>query len=67
MALPERMLIVLKTGDRAVAEAFIRAEPYTASGVVFSEVQVSPWSQVVPEPTPGALADAIAVEQRLHP
>jgi uncharacterized protein len=61
---PETMVIVLATPDRAVAEAFVAAEPYAASGVVFASINVRPWSQVIPEPHPGALADDIAGEIR---
>ena len=56
------MIIVLLTDDRSEAEAFIHAEPYTASGKVFANVDVRPWSQVVPEVKPGALDQAIAEE-----
>jgi uncharacterized protein len=62
--MPETMVIVLATPDRAVADAFIAAEPYAASGVVFASINVRPWSQVIPEPHPGALADDIAAEIR---
>ncbi|TPG16448.1 YciI family protein [Sphingomonas koreensis] len=60
---PEEMIIVLHTDDRARAEAFIAAEPYSASGRVFENVKVRIWSQVVPEPQPGALEAAIAAER----
>lgn len=61
---PETMLIVVKTEDRQEAEGFIHREPYTASGVVFSDVLIRPWSQVVPEAAPHALRDAIEAERR---
>ena len=61
---PETMIIVLRTDERAAAEAFIAAEPYTASGQVFAGVQVRPWSQVVPEPSAGALDQAVAQAER---
>jgi uncharacterized protein YciI len=59
----EEMIIVLRTDDRERAEAFIGAEPYAASGRVFESVQLRPWSQVAPEPRPGALDAAIASER----
>lgn len=60
---PEEMLIVLRTDDLAAAGAFVAAEPYNASREVFADVKVRPWSQVVPEPTPGTLARALAEER----
>ncbi len=35
---PETMVIVIATDDRAVADAFVAAEPYAASGVVFATI-----------------------------
>jgi uncharacterized protein YciI len=61
--LPQEMIIVLKTTDQTAAEAFIQAEPYTASGKVFAQVKVRPWSQVMPEAAPGTLDEAIAAER----
>ena len=63
---PEEMIIVLRTDDRARAEAFIGAEPYSASGRVFEDVKVRTWSQVAPEPQPGALDAAIASERSMR-
>lgn len=60
---PETMMIVLSDTDAAHAEAFIAAEPYNASGKVFEEVTIRPWSQVLPEAEPHALALAIANER----
>lgn len=60
---PEAMVIVLRDTDAAQAQAFIAAEPYNASGKVFAEVTIRPWSQVLPEAEPGALAAAIADER----
>lgn len=61
---PETMVIVLDTNDRAVADTFVAAEPYAASGAVFTSISIRPWSQVIPEPHPGALADEISIEIR---
>jgi uncharacterized protein len=61
---PETMVIVLATDDRAVADAFAAAEPYAASRMVFASISIRPWSQVIPEPHPGALANEIAGEVR---
>jgi uncharacterized protein YciI len=63
---PETMIILLRTDDLAAAEAFIDAEPYAASGQVFSDVRVRAWTQVAPEPSTGALALAIAAERAAH-
>jgi uncharacterized protein YciI len=60
---PQEMIIVLRTEDRDQADAFIHAEPYTASGKVFATIEVRPWSQVVPEAAPGALDAAISAER----
>jgi uncharacterized protein YciI len=60
---PQEMIIILRTDDRSEAEAFIHAEPYTASAKVFSEILIRPWSQIVPEVSPGALEQAIAAER----
>ncbi len=51
---PEMMVIVVETVDHAAAEAFIASEPHNANGG-FTSVRVRPWSQVLPEPTPGSL------------
>jgi uncharacterized protein YciI len=61
--IPQEMIIVLRTDNRIEAEAFIRAEPYSASGKVFREILIRPWSQVVPEISPGALARAVTAER----
>ncbi len=61
---PETMIIVVKTDDRASAESFIAGEPYNASGEVFAQVKVRPWSQVIPPLSEHALDDAIASERR---
>ena len=60
---PEAMVIVVRTDDARAAEAFIAAEPYNASGIVFASVTVRRWSQVIPETAAGALAKAIAEER----
>lgn len=60
---PQEMIIMLRTDNRTEAEAFIHAEPYTASGKVFWEILIRPLSQVVPETSPGALEQAIAAER----
>lgn len=60
--LPLAMHLVVETTDIAAAEAFIAAEPYTASGEVFASVTMVPWSQVLPETHDGALAAEIAAE-----
>lgn len=45
--------------EAAAAEAWVAAEPFCASGEVFTGVTIRPWSQVVPETGPGALDRAI--------
>jgi uncharacterized protein YciI len=60
---PQEMIIILRTDHRHEAEGFIYGEPYTASGKVFGEIQIRRWSQVLPEPSPGALANAINAER----
>lgn len=60
---PQEMIIIVRTDNRVDAEAFIHAEPYTASGKVFWEILIRPWSQVIPETSPGALEQAIAAER----
>ena len=62
--LPHTMIILLDVAGQEEADAFIRQEPYTASGQVFESVLVQPWSQVIPETAPGALRQAIENEQR---
>ena len=55
------MIILTRFKERALAEAFMRDEPYAASGRVFSTVEILDWFQVLPEENPGqleALADA---------
>jgi uncharacterized protein YciI len=59
---PQTMIIVLKDDDRSRAEEFVKHEPYSASGAVFSSVLIRPWSQVMPQPQPGALNKAIQEE-----
>lgn len=59
---PETMLLVLEAPDRAAAEAWIAREPYRRHGV-FATVRVQPWAQVLPEPEPGALDQAISRER----
>ncbi|WP_428340979.1 YciI family protein [Mycobacterium sp.] len=61
--IPQTMIIVLATDDTTAAREFVASEPYTASGKVFASVSIRPWSQVIPEPTPGALDAAIADER----
>ena len=46
---PICMIILTRFKERALAEAFMRDEPYAASGRVFSAVEVLDWSQVLPE------------------
>lgn len=60
---PAQMILFTNFGDHAAAEAFIRQEPYTATGRVFASVDVRAWSQVLPEPEPGALAREIDRER----
>jgi uncharacterized protein YciI len=60
---PQEMIIILRTDNREEAEAFIKAEPYSASAKVFWEIVIRPWSQVIPEISPGALDRAIAAER----
>ena len=52
-------IIILRTSDRSAAEAWVAAEPFTASGEVFTAVTIRPWSQVVPETSAGSLDQAI--------
>ena len=52
-------IIILRTDDRAAAEAWVSAEPFAASGEVFTGVTIRPWSQVVPPTTADALDQAI--------
>lgn len=63
---PWQMILFTNFADRAEAEAFIRHEPYTASGRVFASVEVRAWSQVLPEPEPGSLAREIDQERGRH-
>jgi uncharacterized protein YciI len=60
---PQEMIILLRTDNRIEAEAFIHAEPYSASGKVFREILIRPWSQVIPETSPGALQRAVMAER----
>lgn len=53
------MIILARFPKRTLAEAFIRDEPYAASGRVFSQVEILDWSQVLPEEFSGQL-DALA-------
>ncbi|MEM8962732.1 MAG: YciI family protein [Acidobacteriota bacterium] len=46
---PETMIVLTSFIQRSDAEAFIRMEPYNASGRVFSSVEILDWSQVLPE------------------
>jgi len=57
--LPETMIIIVEVDAQSDAEAFIAAEPYNQHGC-FSRVDVRPWSQVMPEAEPGALARVVA-------
>lgn len=59
---PQTMVIVHKAEQRREVEAFMASEPYAASGRVFASVSIRSWSQVLPEPEPGALAAAIGEE-----
>jgi len=60
---PETMILLLNLPGVPDAEAFIRAEPYTANGV-FRSVEVKPWARVLPEAHPGDLDAALALEKR---
>ncbi len=60
---PQEMVIILRTDNRAEAESFIHAEPYSASGKVFREILIRPWSQVMPEISDGWLEKTIAAER----
>jgi uncharacterized protein YciI len=64
---PTAMVLMTNFATRAEAQAFIDAEPYAASGRVFLTTEVHPWSQVLPETAPGALACAIAAEAARGP
>jgi uncharacterized protein YciI len=52
-------IIILRTDDRPAAEAWVAAEPFSASGEVFTGVAIRRWSQVVPETGAGALDQEI--------
>ncbi len=52
---PLTMIIFTNFTEMEAARAFIAEEPYTASGQVFEKVEILAWSQVLPEPTSGAL------------
>ena len=60
---PDSMVIVLEAENAGAAQAFIAAEPYNLSGEVFVGVEVSPWSQVMPDDPPGHLEKEIAGER----
>ncbi len=60
--LPHTMIIILDVPGQEEAETFSHNEPYTASGKVFESVLVQPWSQVIPEASPGALRQEIEKE-----
>ncbi len=64
--MPQTMIIVLKTDNADEAEGFIKSEPYTVSGKVFSSVIVRKWLQVMPDTSPNALKEAIASEMSLQ-
>jgi hypothetical protein len=57
------MIITIDGGGPEKVEGSIRLEPYTASGQVFDSVLIQPWSQVIPEITPGTLREEIGKEQ----
>jgi len=52
-------IIILRTDDRSAAEAWVAAEPFSASGEVFTRIAIRPWAQVVPETETGALDQVI--------
>ena len=56
------MIIVAEAASLADAERWIASEPYNAHGG-FNGVVVRPWSQVLPEPEPGALAATLEAER----
>ena len=59
---PQTMLIVVRAASAADAQAFIDAEPYNRSGG-FTSIRIRPWSQVIPEPTPGSLQRTLDAER----
>lgn len=62
---PQTMLIVLRAASANDAQAFIDAEPYNRSGG-FSSIRIRPWSQVIPEPTPGSLRRTLDAERAVR-
>ncbi|KAI9674848.1 MAG: hypothetical protein M1829_003588 [Trizodia sp. TS-e1964] len=46
---PEAMLMVVEAESAEAARQVLDEEPYTASGKVFSEIQVRAWRQVLPD------------------
>ena len=62
---PQTMVIVIDADSESAARAFIDAEPYNRHGG-FSAVTIRPWTQVLPEPSPGSLQRTLDTE-RAHP
>lgn len=60
---PETMLMIVEAETEAAAEQFVAAEPYWASGKVFTSRTVRSWPQVLPEPAPDSLNDEIEKEK----
>lgn len=59
---PETMVIVVDVADLESAQNFIEAEPYNRSGG-FTVVTIRPWSQVLPEMSPGSLERSFDAER----
>lgn len=58
---PSTMIMVIDVDSLEAAHAFICAEPYNRHGG-FSTVTIRPWSQVIPEATPGDLQRTLDTE-----
>ena len=63
---PQTMVMVVRAASATAAQAFIDAEPYNRSGG-FTSVRIRPWSQVLPEPTPGSLRRTLDAERAARP
>ena len=59
---PETMVMVIEVADLEAAQDFIEAEPYNRSGG-FTVVTIRPWSQVLPEMSPGSLERSFDAER----
>lgn len=57
------MLMVIEAADRAQAEEFVAAEPYSRAGA-FSEISIVPFGIRVPEPSEGYFEAELARETR---